>query len=607
MDLIDWQAFHFLRPLALIGLAPALVLAAWHGLRHLGRGAFDFLLSKELQAVLLSGGETSRRWRTPAMIALGLGLGCIAIAGPTWQRQDMPAREMEDALVVLFDLSLSMYAEDVQPSRLERARLELTDLLRLREEGTTALVAYAGDAHVVTPLTDDVETILHLSVSLSPDIMPVFGSRTGRAINLANQLLLQASQETGRLLLISDGIRGLKSASDACDSRFPLSILGVGTPAGAPIPVPVAQDETILLTDDANTPVIARLEEDRLRELAGLCGGSYLRARLGDEDIAALLPDWLEIGTQFAETEDERQVDLWVDMAYLFALPLVPLLLYAFRRGALPVMLLFLLIPPETSASWWDDLWQRRDQQGYQSLRKGDASEAAQLFADERWRGVSNFRDRSYEEAVTAFSGIEGKTADDHYNLGNGLAHQGRIKEAIQAFDQALAIEPDHEDAAFNKQLLESLQANRQQPQQGEKQESDADSQDGQSSEGNQAPTERDRTDQSAEQAPENDSPSEESTEYGEQPESQGQSYGDEQDERRENQASQAPKESEPTAQPPLDDDSEAQTARQRELIESLLRRVPDDPGGLLRQKFLYETRQRQESGQSRSDSGEIW
>ena len=221
MDLIDWQAFHFLRPLALIGLAPALLLAAWYGLRHLGRGAFDFLLSKELQAVLLSGGETSQRWRTPAMIALGLGLGCIAIAGPTWQRQDMPAREVEDALVVLFDLSLSMYAEDVQPSRLERARLELTDLLRLREEGTTALVAYAGDAHVVTPLTDDVETILHLSVSLSPDIMPVFGSRTGRAIELANQLLLQASQETGRLLLISDGIRGLKSASDACDSRFP--------------------------------------------------------------------------------------------------------------------------------------------------------------------------------------------------------------------------------------------------------------------------------------------------------------------------------------------------------------------------------------------------
>ena len=206
-----------------------------------------------------------------------------------------------------------------------------------------------------------------------------------------------------------------------------------------------------------------------------------------------------------------------------------------------------------------------------------------------------------------AFSGIEGKTADDHYNLGNGLAHQGRINEAIQAFDQALAIAPDHEDAAFNKQLLESLQANRQQPQQGEKQESDANSQDGQSSEGNQAPTERDRTDQSAEQAPENGSPSEESTEYGKQPESQGQSYGDEEDERRENQASQAPKASEPTAQPPLDDGGEVQTARQRELIESLLRRVPDDPGGLLRQKFLYEARQRQESGQSRSDSEEIW
>ena len=333
-----------------------------------------------------------------------------------------------------------------------------------------------------------------------------------------------------------------------------------------------------------------------------------MRARLGDEDLAALLPDLIEIGDQFAETDEDLKVDVWIDMAYLFAIPLVPLMLYAFRRGALPVLLLLVLIPPEASASWWDDLWQRRDQQGYENLTQGDAAEAAQLFADERWRGVSNYRDRSYEEAVSAFEGIEAKTADDHYNLGNGLAHQGRIDEAIRAYERTLALEPEHEDAAFNKQLLESMQSNQQQQQsQGEKQESDPNSQEGQSSEGNPDASEQAPGEQQPERPPESGSSPDESPEHSEEPESQGQSDENQEDEQQENQTSEAPMESESTAQPPPVDDNDAEAARQRELIESLLRRVPDDPGGLLRQKFLYETRQRQEAGQSRSDSEEIW
>ena len=605
MEVFDWQAFHFLRPVALLGLIPALLLAAWYFLRRAGTELFESLLSAELRTALLSGGNGARPWLTPAWIATLLGLGAIAIAGPTWQRQEVPARELDDALVVLLDLSLSMYAQDVQPSRLERAQLELADLLRLREEGTTALIAYAGDAHVVTPLTDDVETIRHMSNSLSPDIMPVLGSRTDEAIALANQLLGNGAQDLGRILLITDGVRGLEASAGACDPKYALSILGVGKAIGAPVPVPVAQGQTQMLTDARGNQVIAQLDENKLKELASLCGGEYSSVRVGDEDLLALLPGIAEKAGQLTDTQALQQVDMWVDMTYLFALPLVPLLLFAFRRGALPILLLCLMLPPDAFASWWDDLWQRRDQQGYEALQAQDPQAAAGLFKNERWRGVSHFRGQSFEDAVSAFDSTRAKHADDYYNLGNSFAYAGNIPEAIAAYDDALALSPDHEDAAHNKSVLESMQSesapNQDQQQQDQQNQSDSDK--GQSS-----PSSQDAP-QDSQQPQESEQPGEASEQPREQPEQQqGQSeqeaQAQDQPESMEQPHQQA---TESPAEPSSPEESQANQDRQRELIESLLRRVPDDPGGLLRQKFLYETRERSQAGQPRQDSEEPW
>ncbi len=624
MDAFDWQAFHFLRPLALLGLIPAIALAAWYALGRAAGGAFESLLSPALRVVLLSRGEGANRWLLPLGIASILGLGAIAVAGPTWQRQELPTREVDEALVVLFDLSLSMYAQDTPPSRLQRARLELADLLRLRTEGSTALIAFAGDAHVVTPLTDDVATIAHMTNALTPNIMPLRGSRTDKAIRLGNQLLRGADQGTGHLLLITDGIHALEDLASACEPRHTLSILGVGTATGAPVPVPVASGQTEMLRDARGQHVIARLQEDKLRLLASLCGGRYQTARIGDEDLTGLLPDPGDPSRTLSESSGESQVEMWVDMTWLFALPLVPMLLLAMRRGALPVLLLCLLFSADASASWWDSLWKRADQQGFEALGEANPQAAATLFENQRWRGVSHFQGQSFEAAVRAFDSIEHKNADDYYNLGNSLAFNGRVDAAISAYETALERDPQHADAAHNKALLEAMQRSMQEggdsrEQSGEYENasdstdmhesqmssrSTADTQEGTAQEGTAQEGTDDAQSAQASQASEQSPDEDEGSLLQEREQDDAQQ--DEQDDAT-RQALHTDETSEQQASPPDPQDLIIQQARQRERIESLLRRVPDDPGGLLRQKFLLEAEARERAGESRQDSQAPW
>src|SRR5690606_35107252 len=133
-----------------------------------------------------------QRWLLPLIIS-GWLIACIAAAGPSWQKIQQPVSKQQDALVIVLDLSLSMYAEDEQPSRLVRARRKINDILQQRKEGLTALITYSGDAHVVVPLTDDGNTIINLLPALEPAIMPSFGSNIRAALQLAQQQLDNAA------------------------------------------------------------------------------------------------------------------------------------------------------------------------------------------------------------------------------------------------------------------------------------------------------------------------------------------------------------------------------------------------------------------------------
>ena len=581
MSVHDLADFHFLRPWWLLALLAALALAFVAAQARRARSRWENVIDPDLRDALIE--RTLRKggpW--PALLTgLALAIASLALAGPTWQRLPQPIDQKTDALVIVLDLSLSMYARDVAPSRLIQARHAVTDVLRARDEGFTGLVAYAGDAHTVAPLTDDVRTIENLLAALTPDMMPVLGSNPGPALDLARTLMRNAGMPQGRILLVTDGVDRIVDVSMEATPNFPISILGVGTPAGGPIPLDFVDQAGRFLTDRQGNTIVAKLDETRLKALAEMCNGRYAT-------IGAAEPSMLDVlSTPLPTADDERRLDrkfdLWADYGYWLALALIPFALLNFRRGAV-ALILCALLPPPAHASWWSDLWRTPDQQGYRALQDGDPERAATLFDDPQWQGVAQYRGGDYAGADARFATDPSPTG--HYNRGNALAREGKYKDAIGEYEATLRAAPNDADAAFNKALVEKLLERQQRsnksdktPQHDPDRSQSDDSREQNSPEGSQADQAQDQlgdTQKSPDKQPQKPNP--------------GKPQG--QDDRRQQLAQRA--------QEPRDEE--------RDALEQWLRRVPDDPSGLLRRKFQYETNQRLRNGAPDSqDQEHIW
>ena len=321
---------------------------------------------------------------------------------------------------MVLDLSYSMKSSDLPPSRLDRARQKIQDLLQQRPEGQTGLIAYAGDSHIVTPLTDDILTIANLLPALHPDMMPVPGSNPVSAVTQGLELLRSAGIRAGKILLVTDGVsdqgrKGVEKILKSSDAQ--LDILGVGTSTGAPIPMPQGG----FVKDNTGAIVMPGLKERNLQKLASATGGRYRHMQIDDSDIEYLLA-----GETFGNTEEtmtlDRTADTWEDQGYLFILALLPLALGLFRRGWLLTLapLLLLVQPEPATAQTWNDLWLTPDQQGQRALQQGDDKTAAELFENPDWAGTAAYRNGDYESAVNHFD--DTSNADTLYNRGNALA-----------------------------------------------------------------------------------------------------------------------------------------------------------------------------------------
>lgn len=577
--------FHFLRPLWLLAIVPAMVLA-WIILKDKAANSeWRKAIQPELLAVLLEKKSEHKNIWVSILTAIGLVLMALALAGPTWNRLPQRMEQKNDALVIILDLSLSMYAQDLSPSRLIHARHKITDILRTRDEGYTALVVYAGDAHIVTPLTDDTDTIENLLLSLRPAMMPVAGSNPELAVELARNLITSAHLLRGRILLLTDGISEGSDLKKFASRDIPISILGIGTKPGGPIPLDFMNRKGDFLPDSQGRQVIAKLDTSHLEKIASRSFGRFRQSGIGDADIRYLLGS--PIGENQETKEVERQFDVWADRGYLLLLLLIPLMAISFRRGFLLILCIAILPSPvraSTLDDFWSGLWQRTDQQAYNALNSGQAEKAAQLFQQQDWQATAEYRAGAFDSAASTFSSLE-----QNYNAGNAFAKLGNYSGAIKAYEKVLAKNPTHENAQFNKQLVEQLkQEQDQQSSDPDKEEEQEDrSQDNQSSDASQQDSSTDSGDQQKEE--DQQQPSQEKKQDKEQKSEQ---------------------QADPKDQPKTDMQSVEEESRdeQQEAMEQWLRRVPDDPGGLLKRKFQHETNQRLRRGEYQAKKSEqVW
>lgn len=471
-------AFHFLRPGWLLALIPAAAIL-WAALRLVTRGnPWRGLVDEHLlRALIVDGDGTTRRWPL-GLAAAGWLLATVALAGPTWERAPQPTSDAVAPTVVVLDMSPSMQADDLKPSRLARARFALQDVLAESAGGQVALVLYSNEPYVASPLTDDARVIEEMIPTLTPDLMPAPGSRADRAIAMASQLLAQAHAGGGRIVLLADGVDEQADATeaaarDAASAGHVVSVIGIGTDEGAP----VRDAHGRMMRDQDGRPLLAPLDQAGLAAVAHAGGGRYVR--LGGH-VAGMLAA-AETSTETAHGGSTVQADVWRDMGIWLVVALVLLAPMGFRRGWLAVAL-FALSLGSAEASVWSDLWSRPDQQGAAALNAGDAEQAAELFADPSWKAAAQYQSGKFAEAAEQYRGVAG--GESRYNLGNALARGGQLEDALAAYDEVLQAEPQHEDARFNRELVQKLLDQQKEQQKQDQQQSGGEGSQGQQAQG---------------------------------------------------------------------------------------------------------------------------
>lgn len=606
---------HFNHPYFLWALIP-LALVLWRTVWSVATvDAWEKVIDPRLLSFLLQGKQGAGRDWAKWVLALGWLLSVIALADPVWEKIPRPIFQTNTARVIVLDLSNSMLIDDLNPSRLMRARFKIEDILSTEEEGQIGLVVFAGDAFTASPLARDPDTIRSLLQVLEPQIMPVQGSRVDLGLAKAQGLLEQANISHGQILLIADGISEQKQAQAVAkkisEAGHTISVLGVGTDAGGDLNFRTGQTVTVTL------------ETDKLKQIAQLGGGEYHQITSSDADLNAVVLKPVSGENQAAVLAADLNAEDWKSTGPYLLFLLLPFAALAFRKGwLLQLMLTTSLISvmaapqPAMAADWqktlstqWEKLWHNQEQRADKAFEHKQYNDTIILSDDPLKRGTAAYKNEEYQAALDNFSQQESAAA--HYNAGNALVKMQQYQKAIEAYDKALAIDPNMADAIANKKLAEALL--KQQPQ-DEKQQSE----DGEESD----PSEEQKGDKGEPSDDQKSSEQGEESEEGEQGE-KGEQGSDNQFDDANKEMDKSEQGEEEQADKSTEDDAEKEQAEQAQqdeagdetegesvdstgaaveaedlseeeklAAEQWLRRIPDDPGGLLRRKFLWQYQQ---------------
>jgi Ca-activated chloride channel family protein len=582
--------FHFLNPTAFFALLPLFFLSIKAYRQNTTSTTYwEKICDRELLPFLLENtANKNTRWTFWLANIFAL-IAITALAAPTWQRLPTPAFRNNAALVIALNLSQTMNAEDVKPSRLVLARYKISDLLSQRKDGQTALLVYSGTAFTVTPLTTDIETIRSQLEALTSDIMPSEGNNTVAAIDKSIDLLKQAGLPKGHILLVTDSVESSKSLPVAAKlTSYQLSILGVGTSDGAPIALP----EGGFAKDEYGEIQVPKLNVSQLKELAKAGKGYYQSMTADDSDISQLLKIF-DTPMNSATLADKTNLWLeqWDDKGAWLLFLIIPWAAWQFRKGAIYVALLFVLpFPQDSYALEWPDLWQTKDQQAQKAYQQKKYDQAAKTFNNAQWQAASTYKAGDLDKATTQFQNLQ-----NNYNLGNALAKKGQLKEALAAYEQAVKENPYDEDAKFNKDIVKTelekqqrQQNSSSQSQEKEKEKNEKSAENSSQSKDEKNTENKDSSDESKDQ-PEHKA--------GDNPPSKKETAQPE--DKHQNHSQQANKDESKSSQKENNTKQQTQevelTAEQQQANEQWLKRIPDDPASLLKKKFKYQYSQQQE------------
>ena len=447
------EHFHFLRPGWALLVLPLVVIAVVQNRQGTSRDMFGGIIAPHLLTHLRLQRFDSR-WINPRIVSLVfMILALLVVMGPTWRQQPSPLNQDEAALIIVLDVSASMQQKDVQPSRLQRAKQKISDLLAQRPDKKAALVVYYGTAHTVLSLTADQDILNQYLAAIAPSIMPQTGKFPEYSLPLIDEILRE-THAPATLVLFTDGLgadsrRAFENYFET--STHQLLVVGLGT--------------------EAEAPGLAPLDRSSLEALAEESNGEYVSLTLDDADIRQLDR---RIDSHYVVVEDNALP--WLDSGYPLVFPALLLFLMWFRKGwtltwsclLLPLVLSSTPQPalaqndaapisrtPVAAVDWFADLWLTSDQQGRLLMQLGRYPAAASRFTDPMWKAMAHYYNEEFMLAAEYFSRADSN--DALFNEANARAQGKDYVRAVNRYDRLLARKPDYPGAASNRARVQEI------------------------------------------------------------------------------------------------------------------------------------------------------
>ena len=434
-----------------------------------------------------------RRFIKALLLLLSFGLMLFALAGPRWGSHYEEVSQKGVDVMLLIDVSPSMLVEDIPPNRLERARREILDFVKVVQGDRVGLVAFAGAAFIQCPLTLDYAALEMFLGALQPDLIPVPGTDLGAAIEMGISAFDEESATDKVIMLITDGEdnekQALTAARQAAAKGIKIFVFGIGDTAGGPIPE--LDGRGGFKKDSRGKLILSKLEEDSLKEIASLSGGAYVRSVAGDLDLDILYFDGIKSSTRAQELKSGK-IKVYEERFPLFVLAAFMLLViegfidekirfkaHGGRKAVMTKAVIWLLAA--ISVSSVTAVVSRAAESPDDLYRKGRFAEAEKAYAQSDMdnpkdlrhrynRGCAAYQSGDYQSAAAAFASVLRRSEDDDirskaaYNLGNANFQQGDFQSAVENYKQAIGFDPSSEDIRHNLELaLRALQKQKEQ------------------------------------------------------------------------------------------------------------------------------------------------